>query len=143
MTDTCIHPKLQLYLVVPEECLVRGDIGAWYQCERCGEKFNSDIKPYFLKVKYGTVTTNRDLPEDRCGGDGTYPSVEENKMSYHIKTVDDLLKDKLAARLRDMDAQGITNPESKAEILLRLIKDENWAPWTGIGGALERYPARG
>lgn len=50
----CIHAKLQLQLVVLEECLVRGDIGAWYRCEQCGEEFRTDIKPYKLKVTYGS-----------------------------------------------------------------------------------------
>ncbi len=49
----CIHAKLQLQLVVPEECLVRGDIGAWYACLQCGEHFRSDIKPYKLVVSMG------------------------------------------------------------------------------------------
>ncbi len=51
----CIHPKLQLQLVVPEECLVRGDIGAWYRCERCGERFRTDIVPYILVVQGGAA----------------------------------------------------------------------------------------
>ena len=52
MSD-CIHPKLQLQLVVPEERLVRGDSGAWYKCECCGEQFRTDIVPYVLTVQYG------------------------------------------------------------------------------------------
>lgn len=53
----CIHAKLQLQLVVPEECLVRGDIGAWYACLQCGQHFRSDIKPYEIKVATAAQTT--------------------------------------------------------------------------------------
>ncbi len=52
----CIHPKLQIHLVMPEEYLVRGYIGAWYRCERCGERFRTDIVPYVLMVQHGAAT---------------------------------------------------------------------------------------
>lgn len=53
MSRACIHPKLQLQLVVPEECFVAGEIGAWYKCCRCGMKFRTDIHPYRLVAKAG------------------------------------------------------------------------------------------
>lgn len=50
---TCIHAKLQLQLVVPEECFERGALCGWYICEQCGEEFNTNLKPYKLKVFRG------------------------------------------------------------------------------------------
>jgi hypothetical protein len=46
----CIHAKLQLQLVVPEECFVPGDMKAWYKCIQCGKKFKTDLKLYKLKI---------------------------------------------------------------------------------------------
>lgn len=52
-TDKCIHAQLQMQLVVPEECLVRGDIGAWYKCVRCGAEFSTVLKPFAIQVVKG------------------------------------------------------------------------------------------
>lgn len=59
MKTTCIHAKLQMQLVVPEECFVRGDIVAWYKCERCGDEFRTDLKPSELHVSYGRADVPR------------------------------------------------------------------------------------
>ncbi len=48
----CDHPQLQLQQVTPT--FERGDIGAWYKCQRCGEEFSTDLTPYKIEVKYGT-----------------------------------------------------------------------------------------
>lgn len=58
--DNCIHPQLQLQLVVPEECIVRGDIGAWYKCLKCGAEFRTDIKPYKLEVGMGVPKADQE-----------------------------------------------------------------------------------
>lgn len=49
----CLHPNLQLQLVVPEKCFDRGGLGGHYTCERCGAKFNTDLNPYAIKVRTG------------------------------------------------------------------------------------------
>ena len=64
MSDTtrdprCIHAKLQLQSVVPEECLVRGDIGGWYLCLQCGAEFRTDLKPYKIEVVMGVPKDKR------------------------------------------------------------------------------------
>jgi hypothetical protein len=59
----CIHPRLELQLVVPESCFVPGEITAWYRCTRCDAKFNTAIKPYELVVASGHA------PAQTKGGD--------------------------------------------------------------------------
>ncbi len=49
----CLHPKLQLQQIVPDELFERGDIGAWYKCERCGQEFRTDLTPYKVEVQRG------------------------------------------------------------------------------------------
>jgi len=40
----CIHPQLQWCGLTEKQ--ERGDIGAWYECQRCGERFRTDLTPY-------------------------------------------------------------------------------------------------
>lgn len=55
----CIHAKLQLQLVTPEECFEPGGIGAWYKCENCGAAFRTDLRPYKIKVVMGVPNAER------------------------------------------------------------------------------------
>jgi hypothetical protein len=55
----CIHARLELQLVVPESCLVRGDIGGWYRCTRCDAKFSTAIKPHLLVAVPGRAGNPR------------------------------------------------------------------------------------
>lgn len=59
----CIHPKLQLQQIAPEECLERGDIGWWYKCERCGAEFRTTLIPYQIQVRMGVNPQKEDADE--------------------------------------------------------------------------------
>ncbi len=51
--EPCIHAHLRLQLVVPEDCFVAGDIGAWYKCQKCGEEFSTMLTHYAIQVVRG------------------------------------------------------------------------------------------
>ncbi len=44
----CIHPQLQWCGLSEKQ--ERGDIGAWYECQRCGERFRTNLTPYRIEV---------------------------------------------------------------------------------------------